>query len=179
MVAVSCGFLIERGQQGTIAARIVGIEHGTARDARLGRRGIERAEEQRLGCDIGVTRAVKIEMLVGDVGHGGNVEVDGGHARLGQPMAGALDHGVAAAGVDHFRKETLYLGRIGRGDVQTRVALAALDACADGRDHADTPVGCAASAVAAARIDSSKVQVVVLPSVPVTPTTGSLRLGKS
>ena len=102
-----------------------------------GGRPIEAAEEQRLRRDIGVACAVIIKMFVRDIGHCRNVEIHRGDATLVQPVAGAFDHGIGAAGVDHLAQETLHLRRVGRGDVEAGVDLSAADAGAHGGDDAD------------------------------------------
>jgi hypothetical protein len=82
---------------------------------------------------------MEVEMLVCDIGHGGNIKIHGLYSRLGEPMAGALDHGIATAGVHHLTKEPLDVRSVGCRDMQTRVTLAALDARAHGRNHAGSP----------------------------------------
>ena len=116
---------------------------------------------------------------MGDIGHRCDVELDCGDAFLRQAVAGAFDHGVVAAGLNHLGEKTLHVRRIGRRDVQAGIALLPAQTCAPTVVITPTrPAGSAAVRVATAKMESIKVLVVVLPSVPVTPMTVRLWLGK-
>ena len=92
-------------------------------------------EEAGFGLLVSRQRPVEIEVLVGDVRHGGHVEVAAGHAVLGQPVGGDLQHGVGDPGLDHAGQVLLDVGWVGGGGVKAGVNLLLADAGVQRADH--------------------------------------------
>ena len=101
--------------------RVVGVHH---RGRGLhGARRVAAVEQHELGVEVGLERAVVVEVVVAQVREHRHVEVE--------PVAAALDQGVAAqlerhglhAGVRHLAQQRLQLGGLGRG-VAERAQLA-------------------------------------------------------
>ncbi len=81
---------------------------------------------------------MKIEVLMGDVGHHRHVEIDAVDAALRQSVRGRFQHNVCQPRLDHARQVHLDLVRGRRGHVQTGRQFLVSDHGADGRDQAGT-----------------------------------------
>ena len=115
---------------GKARARCKPVERLRTRARRLS----ERPKQQRLRLAVRLVGAVKVEVLVRDVGDHGHVERAAGDPVLGQPVRGGLQDGNLGAGVAHLGQVALDVGRVGRGGVQTRVVDLLAD---DGVHRAD------------------------------------------
>ena len=93
-------------------------------------------EELGFGLLVSLQRAMEIQVLVRDVGHGGHVEIAAGHAALGQSMGSDLQHGVGGAGLDHASQIALDLWRVRSGGVEAGLHLLIADMGTHRADHA-------------------------------------------
>jgi len=118
-----------------VRAGVVGVDHGDLGDARLARRGRRHLEKACFGVAVLLPCAVKVQMLVGDVGQHSDVEGHSTHAPLGQPVRGRFQHSVRQAGGDHARQVPMHLVRARRGDVQPGVQRLVADQRAHRRDQ--------------------------------------------
>ena len=102
--------------------------HGDAR------RGIDRAvEEQALGGEVLLHGLVVVEMVAGEVGEDGDVEVDAGSAALVERVARDFGDQFGGAAADAFGHQLEEIARLGRG--VERGAHFAGDVVLDGADE--------------------------------------------
>ncbi len=127
---------------------VVAIEHSQPRVALRLLRGIrQQLEKPALGGQIVLVRAVLVEVLVGDVGHHGDIVLRSIHAVLGQAVRGGLEHDVRQPHFAHARQIALDVRRIGGGDVEAGVEHFVSDDCIHRRDQAGFEAGGAQDAV--------------------------------
>ncbi len=122
-----------RGQHGR-ARRIVRVHHRGAIGLAASR---QQGEEPGLGVAVGLERAVEVEVVLGQVGEDGHVELDPVHAGERQGVRGDLHRGAADADAHHARQQRLQLEGLGRG-LAGRLGLVA-DAILDRADDAGGP----------------------------------------
>ena len=70
------------------------------------------------GRAVGFPAAVIIEVLVLDIGHHGDIDIDPAEPSLRQSMAGHLQDAVRQARLDHFRQAGLNARGARRGHMQ-------------------------------------------------------------
>jgi hypothetical protein len=122
-----------------------------------------------LGREVRLHVAVEVEVIAGQVGEDAGGEAQLVRAAQRERVRRDLHHARAAAFLQHVAQHLLQLGRFGRRP--RRVELARADAVADRcpiRPHLMP---------AASKIDASTYDVVVLPLVPVMPTSAELLAG--
>ena len=84
----------------------------------------ESGEEFRLGLEIILHRAVKIEMVLGQIGEDGDVPFDSAGSFLGERVRRDFHRGGAASGVDDLREQFLDIERFRRGADRRQNAIA-------------------------------------------------------
>ena len=155
-----CDPLARKAGEQALRPRIVTVDAG---DVTL-------VEKPRLRVAVGLHRAVVVEVILRQVRENTDAESDSFYPALHQRVGRDLHHGIGAARIDHLGKQALHGQRVGR--------------CAVGRDGlvADQILICADQADLRALCALQKsclirYVVVVLPFVPVTPTTVSFPAG--
>jgi hypothetical protein len=97
-------------------------ERSVHTDHRVTRRELD--EEPRLGGAIGLHRAVEIEVVLGQVGEGRDLEGQRVHTIEREGMARHLHHEVTAAPLDHRRQRARGVVALGRGVGRRQLQLA-------------------------------------------------------
>ena len=74
----------------------------------------EIGEELHLGLEVVLHRAVKIEMVLGQIGEDGDVPFEAAYPFLRERVRGDFHRGGFASGVDDLREQLLQIERFGR-----------------------------------------------------------------
>ena len=130
-----------------IGAGIVGVDDGNFGRVGFAIRGVKPPEQRGFGLAVGFPRAVIVQMLMGDVGDNGHIEIAAGEPVLRQPVRGGFQHGMGRAIGDHLRQVRLHLIGGRRGGVQARIQAARADLRVDGADHAGVQIRRAQDAI--------------------------------
>ncbi len=101
----------------------------------------EAFKQQPLGLQVGIPRAVVVEMLMGDVGDHADIEIAARNAPGGQSVGGGLQNCVGDPSIDELAQVSLDFESFGGGDMQTGIQRLIADDRIDGRDHPDFQAG--------------------------------------
>ncbi len=118
-----------RGRQHVLARRVVGIEDHPGR----GRGGVAGRKKRPLGGGVGFHSLVEVEMVAGEVGKNGGMEMDSENARQRQGMRGYLHRQVPPAELVKLGRQADYIERFGRRI--GRLARLGAETVLDGTDH--------------------------------------------